>query len=51
MLVQLGFDAGQPDGVIGPKTRSAILAYQRQTGLLADGHPNGSLLRQIQETL
>ncbi len=30
---------------------SAIPAYQRRTGLLADGHPNGSLLRKIQETL
>ena len=44
LLAQAGFDAGSPDGVIGPKTRAAVLAYQSQMGLPADGHISGRLL-------
>jgi lytic murein transglycosylase len=37
LLVQLGYDIGVPDGIVGPRTRSAIADLQRQTGLTADG--------------
>ena len=47
-LSRRGFDAGPSDGVIGAKTRAAIMAFQRQSGLLADGFPSGSLLRRLE---
>lgn len=32
-----GFNAGTPDGVNGPKTKAAVLAFQKAKGLQADG--------------
>jgi localization factor PodJL len=37
MLNRQGFDAGPSDGVIGPKTRDAVKAYQRSRGLPQTG--------------
>jgi len=37
-LKDKGFDPGPVDGVRGPKTRSAIRAYQQKQNLNADGH-------------
>lgn len=36
-LAQLGFYAGPLDGVFGPKTTSALVAFQKRHGLTADG--------------
>ncbi len=36
-LRALGFAPGTPDGVMGPRTRAAIVAYQRAQGLAATG--------------
>jgi len=44
LLGRAGFDAGSPDGVLGPKTRAAVVAYQTRMGLAADGHISGRLL-------
>jgi membrane-bound lytic murein transglycosylase B len=44
LLGRAGFDVGSPDGVIGPKTRAAVLAYQTRMGLPADGYISGRLL-------
>jgi membrane-bound lytic murein transglycosylase B len=33
-----GFDVGAPDGVVGPRTRAAIEAFQAAAGLPVDGH-------------
>ena len=44
LLARAGFDAGSPDGVVGPKTRAAVVAYQTRAGLPADGHISGRLL-------
>ena len=37
-LAALGFDAGLADGMFGPRTRSAIRAWQRAKGLAATGY-------------
>ena len=42
-----GFDLGEPDGVIGDKTRAAIRAYQRRHGLEVTGEPSLALLRHL----
>ena len=36
-LNYLGFDTGTPDGQMGPRTRSAIRAFQRSLGLPETG--------------
>ena len=36
-LNQKGFMVGKPDGVLGPRTRNALIAFQRQQGLEATG--------------
>ena len=42
-----GIDAGFPDGVIGPRTRAAIAAFQRSIGIAADGQPSTTVLRAL----
>ncbi|PKQ07829.1 MAG: hypothetical protein CVT72_01765 [Alphaproteobacteria bacterium HGW-Alphaproteobacteria-11] len=37
LLNRLGYDAGSPDGLMGPRTRDAILSYQMTEGLEATG--------------
>jgi lytic murein transglycosylase len=46
-LTARGFDTGGTDGVIGPKTREAIAAYQASRGLPATGNPSLALLRDL----
>lgn len=36
-LIELGFLEGEADGQYGPKTKEAVTAYQRRSGLKADG--------------
>lgn len=43
-LIRRGYDIGSVDGVIGPKTRSAVMDFQARAGLLPDGHVGGRLL-------
>jgi membrane-bound lytic murein transglycosylase B len=43
-LQALGFDPGAPDGIMGPATREALSAFQRRTGLIADGHLDQELM-------
>lgn len=42
-----GFDAGNPDGVLGTQTRTAIEAFQRRAGLPVTGEPSVELLRML----
>jgi Putative peptidoglycan binding domain len=37
VLKEKGFNVGTADGVLGPRTRNALLAFQRQQGLEATG--------------
>lgn len=46
-LAQLGFDVGDIDGQLGPQTSSAIRAYQKQKGVLADGFADQELLQML----
>ncbi|VDC31746.1 lytic murein transglycosylase [Pseudogemmobacter humi] len=43
-LTAAGFDTGGTDGVIGPKSREAITAFQRSRGMAATGEPSPALL-------
>ncbi|MCP8885283.1 peptidoglycan-binding protein [Devosia sp. XJ19-1] len=43
-LGKLGFDIGTPDGVAGPKTRDAIRAFEKATGMSEIGAINPRLL-------
>ena len=46
-LNKLGFDAGSPDGLLGPATREGLRRYQRSVGLPADGYPSAELLARL----
>ena len=46
-LQNLGYDPGPADGQLGPKTRAAIRAYQKDAGLRADGQVTASLVKRI----
>lgn len=46
-LNQLGYRAGQMDGIMGPKTRSAIEEYQFDKGLQVDGRLTASLSERL----
>ncbi len=46
-LARLGFDPGEPDGVVGTKTRAATRAYQQARGLVADGYLDQPLARRL----
>lgn len=47
LLARKGYEIGKPDGVIGPKTRAAVIDWQARAGLLPDGHVSGNLLRAL----
>lgn len=42
-----GYSAGLADGLMGARTRAAILAYQRSHGLLDDGNVSSTLLTHL----
>ena len=46
-LADLGFDPGEPDGLIGPATRGALRAWQSLNGKVADGYPDEATLREL----
>ncbi len=47
-LSKLGYRPGPVDGIMGPKTRSAIEEYQFDKGLSVDGRLTASLSQQLQ---
>lgn len=49
-LAQLGFDTGNPDGIVGPKTRGAVRNYQRVNKLAVDGYVGYQLLQILRKT-
>lgn len=46
-LNQRGFNAGTPDGVMGPATRTGLRQYQQSIGAVADGYPTAELLQRL----
>jgi membrane-bound lytic murein transglycosylase B len=49
LLTALGFDPGEPDGIVGARTRSAVRTYQQSTNLPADGYPTIELLEGLRQ--
>ena len=47
LLAERGYDPGEVDGVVGPKTRAAVRKYQLSAGLVPDGYPTQQLLRML----
>jgi membrane-bound lytic murein transglycosylase B len=44
LLLRRGYEIGSADGIIGPKTRAAVMHFQSAAGLLPDGFVSGRLL-------
>lgn len=47
-LARLGLYKDDTDGLLGPKTRSALRLFQQQASLPADGHPSAETVRRLQ---
>jgi membrane-bound lytic murein transglycosylase B len=48
-LARLTLYTDEVDGLLGPKTRSAVRLYQKQIGMPADGHPTPEFVRKLQQ--
>jgi hypothetical protein len=40
ILIQKGFNVGEADGTLGPRTRQALIMFQRRQGFEATGNPD-----------
>ena len=49
LLTQLGYSPGPVDGLYGPRTRAAIVAFQRDRGMHADGQVSASLRMRLMD--
>ncbi|HEY4141300.1 MAG TPA: peptidoglycan-binding protein, partial [Pseudolabrys sp.] len=47
LLVQHGYDLGEPDGHLGFRTRSAIRDFQAKAGQIPDGFASAVVLEQL----
>lgn len=48
-LAQLGYDVGNPDGILGQKTRVAVQDFQVRAGLVPDGYPGVVVLQRLRQ--
>ena len=46
-LINLGYEPGSPDGAIGPKTKDAIIRFERANGLPETGVVSSGLLQKL----
>jgi TPR repeat protein/S1-C subfamily serine protease len=51
LLADLGYDPGPADGVVGPRTRAAIRAFQADVGLPVDGQISDELHTALTDAL
>ena len=49
LLAQRGYDVGEPDGLLGPRTRIAIRRFQAASGQIPDGFPSSLLLDRLRQ--
>lgn len=47
LLNSMGYDAGEPDGLFGSRTRAAVRGFQSDQGVAADGYPTTALLDRV----
>jgi N-acetylmuramoyl-L-alanine amidase len=48
-LLELGYDAGRADGILGPETEAGLRAFQRDYGLTSDGTCGPGTLRALRQ--
>lgn len=48
-LTELGYDAGRPDGLFGPRTEKALRNFQRDYGLTVDGICGPATVRALRQ--
>lgn len=48
LLNDLGYDAGVPDGKLGPQTKSAVRRFQQRSGATQTGILNGEVLQRLE---
>jgi len=48
MLGELGYDIGGADGAVGPKTRAAIISFERANSLPETGRVNTVLVDKLE---
>ena len=49
LLARRGFDIGEPDGLLGPRTRVAIRSFQAATGQIPDGFASSAVLDRLRQ--
>jgi lytic murein transglycosylase len=49
LLAQHGFDVGEPDGLLGPRTRIAIRNFQVSVGQVPDGFASSEVLDRLRQ--
>jgi membrane-bound lytic murein transglycosylase B len=49
LLARRGYDVGEPDGLLGPRTRIAIRNFQVATGQIPDGFASAGVLERLRQ--
>jgi len=49
LLARRGYDVGEPDGLLGPRTRIAIRNFQVSSGQIPDGFASGGVLDRLRQ--
>ncbi len=48
-LARMGYEVGEVDGRVGDKVQTALRAWQRKIGVMADGHPTPAMLERMRK--